>query len=426
MRILHLPANPADQAGIIVRELRKLGYDAALWHYGPSPFGFPADRFIDIEKHDYRILWEAFNDALGSFDVFHFHFGLSFFPYVWDRFPPYWDLPVLRMLGKKIFFTFVGSDVRTRAEHAAQNPYSDFFYEDFAPDEDRIAKRVRIARTYADACFVMSVELMPYVPGASLMPRAFPLDDWAEPPISTREVPRIVHIPSRKSLKGTKQIVEGMHALEREGFAFEFQLLEGVSHNHMREVLVGADVVVDNIVMGDHGIASVEAMASSRVAVAYMNERVVASCPDIPIYNVNPDTFVDRMRQLIVDRSLRQQLGSTGRSYVRDNWDAPKIARKHLEAYAVEPRVAAPFSFPDWASLEDRRRLEYLEQRLQQTEERRDTFNQRFEETKHRLDQAQVLNKQLRARLERAERYSLTRFVPRKLLRRLRARKAAN
>ena len=426
MRILHLPANPADQAGIIVRELRKLGHDAALWHHGPSPFGFPADRFIDIDKYDYRILWDAFIDALGRYDVFHFHFGLSFFPYVWDRFPPYWDLPVLRMLGKKIFFTFVGSDVRTRAEHAAQNPYSNLFYEDYAPDEDRIAKRVAIARTYADACFVMSVELMPYVPGASLMPRAFPLDEWAESPISEREIPRIVHVPSRKSLKGTRQIVEGMQALEREGLALEFELLEGVPHDRMRDVLVGADVVVDNIVMGDHGIASVEAMASSRVAVAYMNERVVASCPDIPIHNVNPDNFVDRMRELIIDRSLRQRLASAGRTYVRDKWDAPKIAEKHLEAYAVEPRSAAPFSFPDWASLEDHRRVEYLERRLIQTEERRDTFNQRVEEVKHRLDQALLSNNQLHARLERAERFSIMRFVPRKLLRRLRARKAAN
>jgi hypothetical protein len=54
------------------------------------------------------------------------------------------------------------------------------------------------------------------------------------------------------------------------------------------------------------------------------------------------------------------------------------IARRHIEAYR-RAATGAPFSFPDWVSLEDHRRLEYLEQRLQQTEERRDTFNQRLE-----------------------------------------------
>src|SRR5690606_39056052 len=75
VRILHAPRNIADQAGVAVRALRRLGHDAEVWEYDEHPFRFPVDRTIDTRSGDPAIWWRTFLEAIERFDVFHFHFG---------------------------------------------------------------------------------------------------------------------------------------------------------------------------------------------------------------------------------------------------------------------------------------------------------------------------------------------------------------
>lgn len=360
MRILHLPSNPADQAGIVVRELRAQGHEAELWHFGEPPFGFEADRVFELDERDPAAVWPVFLEAIERFDVFHFWFARSFFSYGWHNFPPYWDLPVLRMLGKRIVFTFVGSECRTRDVMERTNPYAALFYEQYAPDENKIRSNLDVISRYAHDLLAMSVELMPYVPDSTYIPRAFPLAQWEEQPAEQREVPVIVHIPSRRSLKGTDRIVAAMEQLRAEGLAFEFRLFEGIPHDELVKLCRDADVIIDQLVMGDHGIASVEAMASSRVAVAYLIDPVKDACPGLPVYEANPDDVVDRMRALILDRPLRLRLAAAGRAWVAEHWNAPDVARRHLEIYAGKAETAGR-SFPGWVTVGGDRRIERLE-----------------------------------------------------------------
>lgn len=415
VRILHLPSNPADQAGIVVRALRSLGHDAELWRFGTSSFGFPADRIIDVEGKRVDAIWPHFIEAIERFDVFHFHLGASFFP-TWERFPMHWDLPLLRALGKKIIFTFVGSDCRRREPHAAQNPYSDLFFAQYEPDEERILGSLAIIRHYADRLLAMSVELMPYVPGSTYIPRAFDLDAWPAQGAEQREVPVILHAPSRRSLKGTDLIVAGMEQLEREGIGFEFSFIEGVPHDELRKRVQDADIIIDNITMGDHGISSVEAMASDRVAVAYLIDPVKRACPGLPVFDVTPPSFVDRMRELVTDVALRRRLASAGRAYVSEHWDAKDVARRHLEIYAEPVRGAPGRSFPDWAATGGPRRIEALEDKV----EKRGAEVQGLKRDVARLEVALGTAQQ---RLAAARRYSLTRLIPDSMRRTLRARR---
>lgn len=364
MRILSLPSNPADQAGILTRALRAQGYEAEMWHFGAPPFGFQADRIIDVDQHDPSVIWPHFAEAIGRFDVFHFWFGRTFFSHGWKQFPPFWDLPVLRMLGKRIIFTFVGSECRTRDVMEMNNPFTSLFYETYAPDENKIRADIEVISRYADRLLAMTEELKPYVPGSTYIPRAFPLASWPEQDPNQREVPVIVHVPSRRALKGTDQIVAGMAALKDEGLAFDFRLYEDIPHAELIDLCRDADVVIDNIVMGDHGISSVEAMASSRVAVAYLIDPVKEACPGIPIYEADPNSFVDRMRALIRDRGLRSRLASEGRPYVAANWNDVDVAKLHIDIYAGSDRERPARSFPGWVAAGGDRRIEKLESSL--------------------------------------------------------------
>ena len=265
MRILHAPSNTANQAWYAAQGLRALGHDVEVWQYGESRFSFPADRVVDTSSRDPRVIWDAFNDAIDRFDVFHFHFARTLIP-DWVRVPFLWDLPILRVLGKKIFFTFHGVDCTVRAIHERINPWSYFRYSDIEADDEFILKRTHTIRTYADEMFVVSTGYLPFVPDARWMPRIIDLREWPEQTADIRAVPQVLHIPSRRGKKGTDIILRGLETLRAEGLAFDISLVENVPHDEAKARIRAADIVVDNVLTGDYEVVSIETMASGRVA----------------------------------------------------------------------------------------------------------------------------------------------------------------
>jgi glycosyltransferase involved in cell wall biosynthesis len=364
MRILHAPRNVANQAGYVAAGLRRLGHDAEVWEYGSNPFGFPVDRTIEVRPHEPQIYWDTFLAAIDRFDVFHFHFGRSLFPNQWEGLPPLWDLPVYRALGKRLFFTFHGSDCRIRRIHEQVNPWSYYRFADVPADDDRTRKTIEIIRTYADRMFVTSPDYLAFVPEATVLPRAIDLASWPEQPPNQRTTPQIVHAPSMRGTKGTSFILDGLAALSSGGTPFEFRLLEGLPHDEIRTAVQEADIVIDNVLTGDYELVSIEAMASSRVAVANMQRTALDTFPDAPVYSIDPTTFVERMRALIEDVSNRRRLAAAGRGYVAKVHDANVIATSLVSFYEAPPARAPRRSFPDWASLDDARRIERLEARI--------------------------------------------------------------
>jgi glycosyltransferase involved in cell wall biosynthesis len=364
MRILHAARNIANQAGYAVAALRRMGHDAEVWEYDVNPFGFPADRSIDIRSGDPAIWWRTFLEATERFDVLHFHFARSLFPDSWGGVPPLWDLPIYRILGKKVFVTFHGSDIRVRRIHLEVNPYSYYRTSDIRYDDDRATKVTEVWRTYADAMFMTSPDYLHFVPDGVVMPRIIDLGEWPEQAPDQRAVPRILHVPSRRGTKGTDEIVKGIEQLRSEGLEFEFEFLEGVPHAEAKRAIQAADIVVDNLITGDYELVSMEAMASSRVAVAHIAELSRQTFPDAPVYSVDPPTFVERMRTLVPDIDLRRSLAVRGRAYVATNHDAPVIAARLVEYYERPSKPVQVRAFPDWLSLEGSRKIERLEREL--------------------------------------------------------------
>ncbi len=379
MRVLHAPRNVANQAGYAAAALRRLGHEAEVWEYGPpSAFDFPVDRRIPLDSRDPRIFFDTFRDALDRFDVLHFHFGRSLFPEQWGGVPPLWDLPIYRALGKRVFFTFHGSDCRLRSVHLERNPWSYYRTSDIASDDDRVRKVVQVIRTYADAMFITSPDYLAYVPDAVFMPRIIDLADWREQEPAQREAPVVLHVPSRRGTKGTERILAGLAALRAGGVEFEQRLLEGVSHDEARRAIQDADIVIDNVITGDYEVVSIEAMASGRVAVANMADDVLAHYDDPPVYSLTPDTFEDRMRALIADVGLRRSLAARGRPYVAGLHDAPVVARRLVGFYERPSRGVAQRAFPDWISLDSARKIEHLDDLLARAQVREADLRRRL------------------------------------------------
>ena len=378
MRILHAARNPADQAGVVVRALRKLGHEAEVWVYDENPYRYAVDRQIDIRSGDPAIFWRTFEEAIERFDIIHFHFGRSLFPDDWGGVPPLWDLPIYRILGKKVFATWHGSDCRQMRIHLEKNPWSYFKYSDLRPDDNRTAKVVEVFRTYADRQFVTAPDYLDYVPDAEVLGRVIDLEEWPEQAPEQREVPLLLHVPSRRGTKGTELLLPAIERLKAEGLAFEFQLLEGVPHAEARRAIQAADVVIDNLITGDYELVSIEAMASSRVAVANIQAASAQAFPDAPVYSVDPDSVADRLRTLIGDADLRRSLAARGRAHVAATHDAAVAAVKLVDAYRAPSRPVARQSFPDWVSLAPARRVEQVERLLAEARQRELDYRRRL------------------------------------------------
>src|SRR4051812_37297468 len=109
-RILHAPTNIAGIAGLLARAERDLGYDATSLEYISRRLAFGTDASLHLEGQRGPLRKGAAVGryalrALRQYDVFHFYFGNTLFPW------PFPDLPVLRALGKRIIFHFCGCDV---------------------------------------------------------------------------------------------------------------------------------------------------------------------------------------------------------------------------------------------------------------------------------------------------------------------------
>src|SRR5262249_36914280 len=138
--------------------------------------------------------WRALARLLPQTDVFHFYFGLTLVP-------KSLQFPILRALGKKSVFHFLGSDIRGKT-----------------PPELEYGRR-------ADAQIVGSLDAQRWVPEAHVVPPGLDLRPYTPRPPSDSARPLVVHAPSNRAKKGTERVIEVCAQLP-----VELDLVEGVPH----------------------------------------------------------------------------------------------------------------------------------------------------------------------------------------------------
>lgn len=363
MRILQAPSNIANQAWSIAEGLRALGHEVEVWHYGPNKFSYPADRAVPFPPEKPVDLWRLIERALQTFDVFHFHYARSLVPRQVGTIPGLWDLPLYGGAGKPAFFTFHGSDVRLRTEHMEADRWSYFRFADVPCDEDDIRKRLEIIRTYAAGMWVCSPVNRRLVPDAGFHPRALLVAEWPFVGPVNREVPVVVHAPSRRSTKGSDIVLREVEKAQERGLKFEFRVLEGLSHAGLRDALSKADVLVDNLLLGDYEVTGLEALCMGKTVITRLTDPVFAQMGEVPILSADPDTFGEVLERAVTDHRLRESLAEAGRGFVERHHDAKIVADKILTGYR-SPAKPPALSFPGWASIGGSRGEERLERQV--------------------------------------------------------------
>jgi len=305
LRVTHCPVNVAGIPWSNVEALRRKGVDARLVVFNRAQLHPEAD--LSLDRHGplpvrLTTQFAALARLLPATDVFHFYFGLTLVP-------KSLQFPVLRAAGRKSVMHWLGSDIRGRE-----------------PAELAWARR-------ADAQIVGSYDAIRWVPDAQVVPPGLDLRDYTPRPPSDAPRPLVVHAPSNRAKKGTAQVIEACARLP-----VELDVVEGVPHTEARERYARADIVVDQLNAGWHGVFALEAMALGKPVVGRLKPDVVERSAEafgvrVPIVPATADTLVEALRPLVEDAALRRRIGAESRAYVERVHDVDTVADRLIDIY---------------------------------------------------------------------------------------------
>jgi glycosyltransferase involved in cell wall biosynthesis len=306
VRVVHCPVNTAGVPWTNVQALRRKGVDATLVVFERYRLHPEADWSLDRPRGfaaRQLVQWRALARLLPRTDVFHFYFGLTLVP-------KSLQFPILRALGKKSVYHFLGSDIRGKT-----------------PAELAYGRR-------AGAQIVGSYDAARWVPEAEVVPPGLDLRAYEPAAPSDSRRPVVLHAPSSRARKGTEHVVAACAELP-----VELEIVEGLHHDEARERYRRADLVVDQLNAGWYGLFAIEAMALGKPVVSFLHDEArrrtgEAFGVDVPIVQATKATLVDALRPLVASPAERRRIGAEGRAYVERVHDADAVADRLLGIYA--------------------------------------------------------------------------------------------
>jgi glycosyltransferase involved in cell wall biosynthesis len=389
LRVLHGCYEVAGQGMMLARGLAEHGCEAHSLAYSVGYDGRRPDYIVELDRHATpagKVLARlgAFLRYGTRFDIYHFHFGTSFFRS--PRFAPQRspaqadaeaaaaqtgprggstlndqlreaDLWWIRSKGKGIAFHFHGCEVRNRAHMLATHRLATCAEcRPFCVPREQ-ARTLALAGKYADRRFFSTLDLAESVPGGEHLPLAIEADRWERaaldrplPDLDRRDGVRgpvviaHAHAPAYGFIKGTPHLEAAVGRLRAEFPRVELRMIHGQPWETMPEFLAGCDILVDQLMMGWYGLFAIEGMAERRPVVSYLREDLRPWYPDCPIVSAEPDTLYTVLRDLVRDPARRAQLGERGARFARERHDTKVVGEKLLRAYRAMLGLEPPFA----------------------------------------------------------------------------------
>lgn len=342
VRLFIGPANSAGQAYEWARAFERNlpGVVAtAMRGIGSSPFEQSVDLRVPVAVHQRSTTW---HESLQSYleDQTHviWESGLPLLGRRYDGGVAQ-ELALLGSTGVRGALLFHGSDIRPPSRHALGSRWSPFHNPTGRTrDLDRDSTRNAALANEAEVpVFVSTPDLLQWVPQATWCPVVVDLERWraaAAPP--RRSGPLVVaHAPSQKWLKGTDLIEPTLRRLDAEG-VIEYRQIVGVPHASMPGFYAGADIVLDQFVLGIYGVAACESMASGRLVFSHVDEFTRAEVQartgmTLPVHEVTVETLEHELRRAAREPDFGAELRAAGPDFVAAVHDG------RMSASAVAP-----------------------------------------------------------------------------------------
>jgi glycosyltransferase involved in cell wall biosynthesis len=272
--------------------------------------------------------------ALLRCDVFIFSGFSSFFRF--------FELPLLKFLGKKVLVIYLGSDARPPLFSGRHLDDVGAYIDPVSAHDEAVQqiKYIRKIEKYADVIINHTATSQFFSRSfVSLMAVGMPIDSsMFFPPDTTDEkkIIRILHAPSRPLAKGSLFFGQVLDELRAEGYVIDFVELNGVPNKVVLQELQRCDFVVDEL-YSDAPLAMLATEAASFgkpvVVGGYYAKQIKIDNPNLelpPSLYVEPGDIKQAIRRMIDDREFRLALGKTAHAFVRDKWNVRSVANNYL------------------------------------------------------------------------------------------------
>jgi hypothetical protein len=238
--------------------------------------------------------------GLDAYDVYHFDGDIPFI---------YGDRILKKLKGKKIVTHFFGSELR----RWGINPY---------------------LREYARIRFTSELDHTKIDPSLVFVPIPYEARG-IEPRAHENKVLRVGHSPTRRTAKGTADIIAAVDRI-RTHMNFEFLLIEGVSHARCMELKATCDIGIDqigNYAGTGYGRSGLEFLALGIPTITEIPDEYEKLLPGHPFVNATKKNFEEVLFGLLRDPQLRERRRKEGIKWVHDFPHPRRIISEIYEEY---------------------------------------------------------------------------------------------
>jgi len=267
-----------------------------------------------------RLLWER-NVFFYYFDGFYFlHSGVM----------RWFEIPVLKLLRKKVIATHYGSDITVTSDtHDILRKYVTVRqYPRMVLNEWDTRQQIKHFTHLADAIIAggpLGVDYLSRIDFLCATHLCLDEKKWVAnygPPRIVGQPMRVLHAPNHPLIKGTKFLLQAIDRLKKEGLNIELVLLERVQNEEVRRQMFLCHVVAEQFIMGWHGLNAVEGMACGKPVLSFLREdlrklyTLFSFAGECPIVNTAVEMIEENLRKLYYHPELCEELGRLGRVYV--------------------------------------------------------------------------------------------------------------
>lgn len=245
---------------------------------------------------------------------------------------------LLRLAGVRVVVLAYGGDVQDFGVHndvvyknAYMRDYPDFVRSQMAGRSAQVARWTRGADWVVSGCDW--VHYMPYWDSLMLAHFSVDMEQWAPPSPEEYVLParfcaerplRVVHAPNHRAIKGTEHVKWTVDELKAQGCPIELILIEKMPNDELRKVLRQADVIVEQLVIGWHGIFALEAMCLRKPVLTYIApelERLyilagLLRADELPFLKVDHLSLGAELRACASGERALEEIGIRSRDYV--------------------------------------------------------------------------------------------------------------
>jgi glycosyltransferase involved in cell wall biosynthesis len=343
MKVIFLPNNTSSLVSVYVPNLRRLGVHAVGYNFAPLKISDTKDvhtwpqqgKYLKLQRLKFLMMFVS--DLLSS-DVIHWVYaGNSRLTRV--------ALTLIRFLNKKKFVEFSGTDVRVLEDICIDVPHFEMAkfsekekfllgtYSSSQQTQERFSKAgFHPIPSYPELTFYIDPK---FFKRFHLTSRSVNIHDLA-PVHVEKKVPLFVHAPSNPEIKGTAFVNEAANKLVSEGL-IDYKLLTGLTHAEALSLLKHADVIIDQLIVGEYGVLAIEGMALGKPIICFIRPQVLKfyqdHFADFPIVNADTRNIYEVMKDLALDATKRKEIGNKSRKFAELYHDPKKTAERLIEIY---------------------------------------------------------------------------------------------